>query len=159
MILLLLGVLSLTAIYATRLFSQKGMRAASIAVASFYAVIVAWVYFLFITDAASLGFNGTETWRSILIGSDVYKSFVDLTSAMSFLPSSILSSITYVSLIILISAILVIIHGTHAAIQDLIRYTHKVLNGSDHSIPKRVTLPQIINLKIPVLRLNCRMNC
>ena len=159
MIILLLGLLSISVIYLVRLLSLKRMRVASFAICTLYIVVIIWGYSLFVFDVASLGFNGSESFRSIIIGSDVYKSFLDLTGLMSTLPDQVLHAISYVAILILAITVLVLVHGTVSIAQAVIK-----LSKGKNSTIKKSPHSSVIDFKsfvfiIPVLRLNCRMNC
>jgi len=159
MILLLLGLLSISVIYLVRLLSQKHMKVASLAVCVLYIAVIIWGYSIFIFDVASLGFNGSESFRSIIIGSDVYKSFLDLTSLMASLPDQVLHAISYVAILIFAITVLVLVHGTVSIAQAVILLgKKKAISGKKHPPKCEFELKSFCFIT-PVLRLNCRMNC
>jgi hypothetical protein len=159
MILLLLGLLALGFIYITRLLHNHGLKVATYAVAALFGFIVVWIYCVFIFDAASLGFNGKESWRSILIGSDIYRSFVDLNASMAVLPTEILHAITYVSAFILLITVFVIIHGLYLATIEILHYAKSKDMTKSRGGKIKSQLPSLIYIRVSVYRLYCRMNC
>ena len=99
MILLLMILLSLSAVYFTRLLQQKGMKTASFMVAVLYLYLILWTYAVFILDIADLGFSERQTQVALLHGSNIYHSFVSITENMSVIPLELLEAIVVATFI------------------------------------------------------------
>ena len=160
MILLLIFLLSLSAIYFTRLLTAKNMRAAAVSVAVLYIYLVAWTYAVFILDVADLGFSSSETRMKLLHGSDIYHSFVNLTDKMSAIPLVLLEAIVVVAVVILSAGFIVAFHG-------LFEITKAVINAAKektlffeiyHRFAKCASAFTELR-QSNIIRLYCRMNC
>ena len=160
MILLLIFLLSLSAIYFTRLLTAKNMRAAAVSVAVLYIYLVAWTYAVFILDIADLGFSSSETRMKLLHGSDIYHSFVNLTDKMSAIPLVLLEAIVVVAVVILSAGFIVAFHG-------LFEITKAVINAAKektlffeiyHRFAKCASASTELR-QSNIIRLYCRMNC
>ncbi len=160
MILLSIALLSLSVIYFTRLLSERNMKVAAIAVATLYFYIIAWIYAIFILDIADLGFSDTETRISLLHGSDIYHSFVDITEKMSVVPIEWLKAIVAVVVITLVAGFSVAFHGvfeiTRAVVRAAKEKTLFKLLGDPHNT---TLIPWTQINSGELLRLHCRMNC
>lgn len=160
MVILILLLISLCVIYFTRLLSGKCMRIAAISIVVLYVNIIVWAYAIFILDVANFGFSDSETPITSLIGSDIYHSFVSITSKMAYIPLGILKAIVIVAAIILIASLAVTFHGlfeiTRAVIKAVKGKTINQLTGTGKD-----KLPSVTKCKkrVSILRLNCRMNC
>jgi hypothetical protein len=160
MILVIIALVSLIAIYFTRLFFKKEMKAAALAVALLYIYLIVWTYAVFIIDIADLGFSDSETRLSLLHGSNIYHSFVDITLKTSVIPLGILEAFVVVLAVAVIAGFIVVFHG-------IVEITKYVLNKNNYlkllCITKALKF-KIINLfggfsSVGILRLHCRMNC
>ncbi len=159
MIILLIVLLSLCAIYFTRLLKKKSMKLAANAVATLYGVLIAWIYFVFVIDVACFGFKDTESRFSIILGSDIYHSFVDITAKMFNIPSGMLVAISIVSTLIFVFGLMVAFHGFFEIAKE-IRYIakkSKIVSYKKENKPALSNKPVII--KTSIYRINCRMNC
>lgn len=159
MVLLFLILMSLSAIYFTRLLSNKRMRIAAIATSVVYFYLVAWIYAIFIIDIADLGFSESETQLTLLHGSNIYHSFVQLTAKMSAISLPLLQVIVGVSLLVLVTSFAVIFHGIFEISKEIIFLIRK--NG--HKLRKALDI-KIISIKmsirrVSIIRLYCRANC
>lgn len=160
MIIPLLCISSLVTIYFSRLLIRKSLKVGALAIAFLYIVLVIWTYLIFIIDVARLGFNDTETGLSILIGSDIYHSFVDINSKMSFIPTGILHSIVYFALIILISGFLVVFHGIVEITRAFISTMREKNNAFPYSKSSDLKkFDALTHSRTSIIRLYCRMNC
>lgn len=160
MILMMIILLSLSVIYFTRLLYKKNMRVAAISVAVLYCYLILWVYAIFVIDIADLGFSDAETRISLLHGSSIYHSFVEVTAKMAVIPLPLLHAIVGVAGIILLSALAVALHGIFDISQEIIqcvkkhRLYHRVL-----AIKQKHTLDVFNARKVPLIRMYCRANC
>ena len=159
MILLMIILLSLSVIYYTRLLYRKNMRAAAISVAILYFYLILWIYAIFVIDIADLGFSDAETRISLLHGSEIYHSFVEVTAKMSIIPLPLLHTIVGVAGMILLSSIAVALHGILDISHEIIKSVKKYRIHHHVSIKQRCKADDS-NLKtIPLLRMYCRANC
>ena len=159
MILLMIILLSLSVIYYTRLLYRKNMRAAAISVAILYFYLILWIYAIFVIDIADLGFSDAETRISLLHGSEIYHSFVEVTAKMSIIPLPLLHTIVGVAGMILLSSIAVALHGILDISHEIIKSVKKYRIHHHVSIKQRCRADDF-NLKtIPLLRMYCRANC
>ena len=90
MIVLFLALLSLATLYFTRLLQRRGLKTGSVMVALLYLCLVVWAYAVFILDVADFGFAETETRFSLLYGSSIYHSFVELNAKLALVPLPLL---------------------------------------------------------------------
>ena len=160
MVLLVIILLSLASIYFTRLLSKKGMKTASIMVAVLFVYLVAWIYAIFIIDIADLGFSEYETRLSILHGSDVYHSFVDLNARLSSLSLPLLQAIVFVCTISIVGGFLVAFHGLFLFTKEVfeaVKNNHIFGNRFKKHVQKVAIIADINNSQI--IRMHCRMNC
>ena len=159
MIIILIALWSLCAIYFTRLLTQRKMRAAAISVAVLYVYLIAWIYAIFILDAADLGFTEKETQISLLHGSGIYHSFVNLTSKMSVIPLPLLKAIVAVAAMTLTASIIVAFHGIFEISREIYRIVKKNRLETHHRTEWRIKPYSVLGRKIPIIRLYCRANC
>lgn len=160
MILLLLALLSLSAIYFTRLLSKKNMRGAAISVTVLYFYIIVWTYAIFILDVAGLGFSETETRLTLLHGSDVYHSFVSLTDKMSVIPLALLEAIVAVVAIVLFASFAVAFHGLFEITKAVVKAANDKKKAYVAEASKSTITCFFGSIKpANIIRLNCRMNC
>ena len=160
MIVLTIVLLSLCALYFTRLVSCKNMKAASISVVVLYTYLIAWIYIIFVLDVADLGFSETETRLTLLHGSDIYHSFVNLTDKMSVIPLALLEAIVAVAAIVLCASFVVAFHGLFEitrAVVNAAKEKRKV--SSSESSKSKIHGPFEAIIPLNIIRLNCRMNC
>lgn len=159
MIILLITLISLISVYATRLLLKKEMKIAGISVAIFYIYLVCWIYAIFIIDISDLGFRETETLLSILHGSNIYHSFVQITAKMAFIPLPLLQVIVGVAVLIMVSSVAVILHGVFSISKEIIRWVKKThtIKGVHLDEKVKITYGSIQNVSI--IRLHCRANC
>ena len=160
MIILLIALISLCAIYFTRLLSKKGMRIGAISIVVLYINVVVWTYAIFGLDVANFGFTDSETPITSLIGSDIYHSFVNITSKMASIPLGFLKAIALVAALILIASLAVTFHGLFEITKAVIKAVkEKIINpiacSGDEKLPCLTDHKKNVN----ILRLNCRMNC
>lgn len=160
MIVVLMALISLTTIYFTRLLAKKGMRIASIVVAILYTYLIIWTYAVFIIDIADLGFSENETRISLLHGSDIYHSFVNMTSRMSVLSLPILKAIVEVCVLAVTGGILVAFHGLFEITREFVKAikTQKILHFA-RSLKAKASNTFFRTYKAQILRMYCRMNC
>ena len=159
MIVVILGLISLSAIYFTRFFYKRESRTAATAIAVLFAVIVAWTYFLFIFDVADFGFGEIRTRESLLFGSDIYSSFISLKADMAVLPTAILHTIVAVAMLALSTSLMVILDGFFRVAGE-IRKAFKVRYKTIKKTPFQQRA--LKELKVPttqLIRLYCRANC
>ena len=160
MVLLLIGLLSLSAIYFTRLLSKKSMKVAAISVAVLYFYIIVWTYAIFILDIADLGFSDTESSISILHGSDIYHSFANITEKMSVIPFELLEAIVAVVVIILFASIAVTLHGLFEITRAVVKAAKEKKRAASAEPARNKMLYYFGAIKpANIIRLNCRMNC
>lgn len=160
MVLLIMALVSLIAIYFTRLLSKKGMKAAALAVALLYFYLIVWTYAVFVIDIADLGFSDAETRISLLHGSNIYHSFVDITAKTSVIPLGFLESFVVVLTLALVAGFAVAFHG----IFEITKYVF-----SKQSRMKFLAYSRSFKHKIKsslkelkpceIIKINCRMNC
>ncbi len=160
MILLLIALISLSAIYFIRLLSKKDMKAAAISVAVLYINIIVWTYAILVLDVANLGFSDAETRLSLIQGSDIYHSFVSITDKMSVIPFELLEAIVAVAILVLLTAFTVAFHGLFEIARSVARISQeKMIFYKAES--KTQTRIQPFNSYKPVriIKIYCRMNC
>lgn len=159
MIILLMILLSLSAVYFTRLLKKKGMGIAAITVAVLYIYLIVWTYMMFILDVADLGFIYGETRLSLIHGSNIYHSFTDLTARMSVIPLPFLESIVLVAVIVLVAGFAVAFHGLFEITKEICKYVRGGLKNLKKARVLGVLLPKIPQYNVSILRMNCRANC
>ena len=159
MIVLFMILLSLSAIYFIRLLSAKRMRVASAMVAALYIYIIIWTYLVFIIDVADLGFAGAETTLSLLHGSGIYHSFVQLTSIMDAIPLPFLESIVFVAALVFVASLTVIIHGAVEITKAIYRKVHGPIKVFGKPYVFRLLKPTHTGYEASILKLHCRANC
>lgn len=160
MIVLIIVLLSLCALYFTRLVSSKNMKVAAICIVMLYSYLIAWIYFIFIFDVVDLGFSETETRLTLLRGSDIYHSFVNLTDKMSVIPLALLEAIVAVAAVILCASFVVAFHGLFEITRAVVTVARdKEILSATESIRSRI-ISSFMTIKLPnIIRFNCRMNC
>ena len=160
MIILLITLISLCAIYFTRLLSKKDMRVGAIAVAILYLNLIVWTYAIFVLDVANLGFSDRETQISFLTGSDIYHSFVSITDKMSVIPSELLEAIVAVTVIVLITGFAVAFHGLLTLAKAVVKVSReKELFSSEEGKNQGSNQLFIFYRANSIIRIHCRMNC
>lgn len=160
MILLLIALVSLSAIYFTRLLSKKKMKAAAISVAVLYIYLIAWTYAVFVLDVADLGFSDTETRISLLHASDIYHSFVSITDKMSVIPLGLLKVIVAIAALVLAAGFSVAFHGLFEIAKAVIKAVkEKELFASVGEYRSKLAYILIPFSSTDIIRLYCRMNC
>lgn len=159
MILLFLILMSLSAIYFSRLLSIKKMRVAAAFVATLYSYLVAWIYLIFIIDIADLGFAESETQLTLLHGSNIYHSFVQLTAKMSAISLPMLQAIVSASIAVLIASLFVVFHGLFEISKEIMHFIRKC-NYKHHKTTEISVVPfRMHSKRVSLLRLYCRANC
>lgn len=160
MIIMALILLSLVAVYFIRILSMKKMKVASLSVAVLYIYIVVWAYAIFIIDIADLGFADIESRIALLHGSNIYHSFIALTTKMSVIPLPILKTIVGVAGMILVAACIVAFHGifeiTRAVISVVKTKELFVISKDNRKEFRSIFEPQC---EKKIIRMHCRMNC
>ena len=159
MILLLMILLSLVAVYFTRLLQRRGMKTASVTVAVLYLYLIAWTYAVFILDVADLGFAEKETLVSLLHGSNIYHSFVQLNAKMALIPLPLLEAIVGVAALVLMAGVAVALHGVVEISRVIYRFVQKnyvELNKKEYWV-KKIIHPCVKSTCF--IRLYCRANC
>ena len=159
MILLLMILLSLAAVYFTRLLQRNGMKTASIMVAVLYIYLIAWTYAVFILDVADLGFSEKETLVSLLHGSVVYHSFVDLNAMFSLVPLPLLVAMVVVAALVLIAGLGVALHGVVEISRAVYRFVQKNYVEFNRTIYQAIREIRQRLKFICFIRLYCRANC
>lgn len=159
MVIILMALWSLCAIYFTRLLTQRKMRAAAISVVVLYVYLIAWIYAIFILDAADLGFSDAETRLSLLHGSGIYHSFVSLTSKMSVIPLPILKAIVGVAAMTITASFIVAFHGIFEVSREIYRIVKKKNLQIHHRTEWKVNSYSAPVRRISIIRLYCRANC
>ena len=159
MILLLIMLLSLSSIYFTRLFLKKEMTIAAVTVAVLYIYLILWTYLMFIMDIANLGFNESETTLSLIHGSIIYHSFVDITARMSVIPLPFLEAIVLVSIFVLITGFAAAFHGLFQITKQICKYVRESLKKTYRARILNILIPETPQYTISILRMNCRANC
>ena len=160
MIILLIALISLCAIYFTRLLSKMKMKVAAIAVAVLYLNLIVWTYAIFVLDVANLGFSDQETHVSFLIGSDIYHSFVSITDRMSVIPFEMLEAIVAVAAIVLIAGFAVAFHGVFTFAKAVVKVSReKELFFSNEGKNQGSNQLFIFYRENNIIRIHCRMNC
>ncbi len=159
MIVLLILLWSLCAIYFAHLLSVKKMNIAAIAIIVLYTYVIAWIYAIFIIDVADLGFSDTESIISLLHGSEIYHSFVNITDKMSGIPFELLEAIAVVAVIVLVSGLAVAIHGFFEITKAVICATKKMAAKKAKDLFCKVQNKPLHIFSGEIIRLNCRMNC
>lgn len=159
MILLLMILLSLSAVYFTRLLQRKGMKTAAVTVAVLYLYLIAWTYAVFILDIADLGFAERETQVSLLHGSDIYHSFVQLTAKMAVIPFELLEAIVGVAVLVLIAGFSVAFHGVFEISKEIYKRVCKNYIEKNKTVMRKAVQAQPPVKTVSLIRLNCRANC
>ena len=159
MILVMLGLLSLSAIYFTRLLYKRQFKVGAIFVALLFFAIVAWTYFLFIFDAADFGFTEVQSRESILFGSNIYSSFVDLNAEMALLPTSILQAIVAVSMLAFSAAVIVVLDGLFRVAEKIYESLKSFKINNLRHFDLKVVLPKLRIPTVRLIKLYCRANC
>ena len=159
MVIILIALWSLCAIYFTRLLTQRKMRAAAISVAVLYVYLIAWIYAIFILDIADLGFSDAETRLSLLHGSGIYHSFVQLNAKMSVIPLPLLKAIVGVAAMTLTASIIVAFHGIFEISREIYRIVKKKRIEAHHRTEWKITTYSAPVRRISIIRLYCRANC
>ncbi len=159
MILLLMVLVSLSTIYFTLLLEKKRMRTAAVMVVVLFSYIILWTYAVFIIDVADLGFAGAETQASLLHGSNIYHSFVDLTEKMSSIPRQLLDAIVFVAALVIVAGLTVVFHGVFEFAKELLKF----FNGKERRLLPYFQL-KILHIheyydNTSILRMHCRANC
>ena len=159
MIVLLMALLSLSAVYFTRLLQRKGMKTASVMVAVLYIYLIAWTYAIFILDVADLGFAEKETLVSLLHGSNIYHSFVQLNAQMALMPLPLLEVIAGVAAFVVLAGIAVALHGVVEITRVICRFVKErrfefanntAWETAEYGVPAKT---------VSIIRLHCRANC
>ena len=160
MVLLMIILLSFCAIYFTRLLYSGKMPVAAIFVVVLYIYMVAWIYSIFVIDIADLGFSDTESRLSLLHGSIIYHSFVDITAKASVIPLGILESFVVILSVAVVAGLIVAFHGIFEITKYVLSKCHHIKlfsfskrNKTGHSYYHNGYSSYCI------LRLHCRMNC
>ena len=159
MILLLMILLSLSAVYFTRLLQRNGMKTAAVTVAVLYLYLIAWTYAVFILDIADLGFAERETQVSLLHGSDIYHSFVQLTAKMAAIPFELLEAIVGVAVLVLIAGFSVAFHGVFEISIEIYKTVCKNYIEKNKTVMRKAVPVQKPVKTVSLIRLNCRANC
>ncbi len=159
MIVLLITLWSLFAIYFTRLFTQKKMRAATISVTVLYLYLIAWIYAVFILDIADLGFAESETRISLLHGSNIYHSFVQLNAKMAAIPLPILKGIVAVGAMTLVAGFIVDFNGLFEISLVICRFVKQYRYLQTHKTEWAIKNKSVPVRAISIIRMNCRANC
>ena len=160
MILLVILLLSLVSIYFTRLLNKKKMKIASIMVAVLFVYLILWIYAIFIIDIADLGFSEYETRLSVLHGSDIYHSFVNLNANLSTLSLPFLHTIVFVCIVTLVGGFLVAFHGLYLLTKEVFEAVKSNYTWKNHIKKNRYkTLWTTYTNNSQIIRLHCRMNC
>ncbi|MCR5694345.1 MAG: hypothetical protein K6G89_05170 [Clostridia bacterium] len=160
MVLLFLMLWSLSILYFVHLLETKSLKLGAISVAICYIGIVFWIYFVFICDVSDFGFMSIDPGLLLLEGGPVYCSFIRLTYAIGILPLSFLEVIVTVAVVIIVSGILVAIHGTIEFAKAVVTVTkEKNLFSTTHN--KHHVFNRILPLykEQNIIRIHCRMNC
>lgn len=160
MIVVLIALLSLSAIYFTRLLYHRNMKLASIATAVLYLYVVLWIYAVFILDLADLGFADVETHLALLHGSNIYHSFIQLTTQMSVIPLPMLKAIVAVVALTLTAAFIVAFDGLFEITRAVIGAvrTQKLFISSKEN-RKEIRAIFESQYERQIIRMHCRMNC
>ena len=159
MILLLMILLSLSAVYFTRLLQRRGMKTASVMAAVLYLYLIAWIYAIFILDIADLGFAETETRVSLLHGSNIYHSFVQLNAKMAAIPLPMLKAIVAVAAMTLVAGFIVAFHGIFEISREICRFVKQYRYQQTHKTEWVVNKGSVPVRAISIIRMNCRANC
>ena len=160
MIIVLMILISLVSLYFTRFLSKRNMRAAAISVAVLYIYLVVWTYAIFILDIADLGFLEHETGLSLLHASDIYHSFISLTSRMSVLSLPILKAIVEVCILAVTGGLLVAFHGLFKFTVEFVKAIKSRKAYRAAKLIKSKTSSALSALSnIQIIRMYCRMNC
>lgn len=159
MIIMALILLSLVAIYFIRILSMRSMKVASIAVTTLYVYLVGWIYAIFIVDIADLGFCETETRLTLLHGSNVYHSFVELTAKMSVISLPFLQVIVGVSILVLVTSFAVIFHGIFEISKEILFLIRKSNRRHSKTLDFKISSPKVLHRRASIIRLHCRANC
>ena len=159
MIIVILGLISLSAIYFTRFFYKRNSKIAATAIALLFAVIIAWTYFLFIFDVADFGFSDVHTRESLLFGSDIYSSFVNLNANMALLPTTILQTIVAVAALAFSASVMVILDGVFRVAGEIYRVFKAHKNAFKKQPSRKTPLMEIKMPTVRLIRLYCRANC
>jgi len=160
MVILLMILLSLCAIYFTRFLLKRKMKTASVMVASLYFYLIIWIFAIFILDALSFGYLDKETHTSLIYGSDIYHSFVNLNSTMSAMPLPIHKAIASIAAMTIITTIILVFHGLFEMTKVVISLLKNSKNNESISKENEIlkTATSLLRKK-ELIRLHCRMNC
>ena len=160
MILLLIALMSLSTVYITRLLLKRQMRIAATSVAALFIFLISWIYFVFIFDIAGLGFSGEESLWTQLYASDIYHSFVNLTTNMSVIPLKLLEAIAVFSIVVVLVGICVAIHGIFEITLAVVKAAKRkrIFQSFANNEVKTIGLFSFFH-NLEIIRLNCRMNC
>ena len=160
MIVLLMILLSLIAVYFTRLLQRRGMKTASVMVAILYLYLIAWIYAIFILDIADLGFAEAETRISLLHGSNIYHSFVQLNAKMAAIPLQILKAIVAVAAMTFVAGSIVAFHGLFEIAKAVVKVSKEKELFTSSNGNKQVIYKSFISFRTKsIFRILCRMNC
>ena len=159
MVIIILGLLSLSAIYFTHLLYKRNLKTAAICVSILFAAIVAWVYFVFIFDVADFGFTDIKSRESLLFGSNIYSSFVDLNAEMALLPTSILQAIVAVSMLAFSAAITVVLDGVFRVAGKIYESLKSIKINKQRHFELKIVLPKLRISTVSLNKLYCRANC
>ena len=152
--------LSLIAVYFTRLLQRHGMKTASVTVAVLYLYLIAWIYVVFILDVADLGFAETETRISLLHGSNIYHSFVQLNAKMAAISLPILKVIVAVAAMTLVAGFIVAFHGIFEISREICRFVKQYRYLQTHNKTEWIIKNKSVSVRaISIIRLYCRANC
>ena len=159
MIVAILALLSLSAIYFIRLLFCRKMKTAAVSLAILYTYLVAWIYAVFIIDTLNLNFSEAHTKLSLLLGSNIYRSFVDLTEKMSVVPLPILKAIVFVCVIAFAAAFAVALHGIVNIAIKIVRIAKKKIAIFSHSVKLKIKANYEPVIDFSFLQMHCRLNC
>ena len=160
MIVVLMALLSLSAIYFTRLLQRRNMKVAAASVACLYIYLIIWIYAVFIMDVADLGFAEKETRITLLHGSDIYHSFVRLNVMMDKIPLPLLEAIAAVAALTFIACLIVVFHGFFEISCEIIRFVkQKEYYVFCNKIKQVVRSVALHRNKKTIRQLYCRANC
>ncbi len=159
MIVLLMALVSLSTIYFVLLLERKGMRTAATMLAVLFTYIISWTYAVFILDVADLGFTDVESGISLLHGSNIYHSFVDIAAKMSVIPLPFLEAIVLVAIIVFMAGFAVAFHGLFEITKQICKYIRDGLKNRNKTHILKIMIPESPQYVVSILRMNCRANC
>ena len=159
MILVILGLLALSAIYFTRYFYKRGYKIATMAITVLFVAIVVWIYFLFVFDMADFGFREIRTRESIMFGTDIYASFVNLNAILALFPTPLLYALVGVIMFTLIVSLIVIVDGFFRAAETIFKAFKTFKTVMRRPLNKLKTVSIKIIPTVQLIRLYCRANC